>query len=417
LIIDKNSLAFHLGIRRRTLEFLLLLRNSGPQGTKNYRHGKSLPDGTVVDEPFLYAYKCFTINKIRDGVVVKARPIQEPMPLLKNVHRVVNSLLSNLPYPKPVIAYVKGLSIADAVEQHVRASYWLPKVLVEDRDKAKFIELEADPRYKKVSRLKESHVPTSEDGWFFFQPFVEVHLDIANFFNSVRASWIRKFFEEDVGYSHAVSYAFAQLCTVKWDERRRFLPQGSPLSGSMANMVAYQRFGRAVEEFLKTQSPDWIFTIYSDDISMTHPDLTVTQEQIDLVVKTVIGLVEEAGFKINAGKTRVTRSKNAKVKMLGCVINEKLNVEKSTFNRVKRTLCACIDNGWSSVANGQDLKLRQYLVGKMQSIRQIRQDRYEILNALYLEALKAHPITPRKVPDVEISAASGSPQAELPAPG
>jgi len=39
---------------------------------------------------------------------------------------------------------------------------------------------------------------------------------------------------------------------------------------------------------------------------MTHPDLTVTQEQIDLVVKTVIGLVEEAGFKINAGKTRVT---------------------------------------------------------------------------------------------------------------
>jgi len=317
--------------------------------------------------------------------------------MLKNVHRSVNGMLSKLPYPKAVIAYVKGLSIADAVEQHVRSSYWFPKELKsdhaqdQDQDQEQCAALEKDPRFKKVSRLKESHVPESEPGWFFFQPLVEIHLDISNFFNSIRASWIRKFFEQEAGYSHDVSYALAQLCSVKWDDQRRFLPQGSPLSGSIANLVAYQRFGRELEEELKKSSPDWIFTIYSDDISMTHPDLTISQEEIDRVTQVATSLVEKAGFKINHDKTRIKHSKSAQIKILGCVINEKLNVEKSTFNRVKRSLCACIDHGWVSSEFGNGLKLRQYLVGKMQSIRQIRQDRFELLNALYQEALVKHP--------------------------
>ena len=412
LIIDRNSMAFRLGIRRKTLEFLLLLRNAGPTGTKNYRFGKVKPDGSADTDENLWAYRCFTIKKLSpSGELIKERPIQEPMPALKGVHRSINAMLSQLPYPKAVIAYVKGLGIADAVEQHVRPSYWFAETATDD-ELRRYLDLEKDPRYKKVSRPKEPHMKGSEAGRFFYQPLVEIHLDLCNFFNSVRASWIREFFCNEVGYSHHVGWTLAQLCTVKWDDRRRFLPQGSPLSGSLANLVAFQRFGKRIEEFLEANSPDWVFTIYSDDISMTHPDQTISQQEVERVRDEVIKYVEESGFTINQDKTRITRSKSAKIKILGCVINERLNVEKSTFNRVKRVLCACIDHGWVSHDHGHGLKLRQYLVGKMQSIRKIRQDKFDVLMALYQEALTKHPINEGEK-CAQASVASHGPQAGL----
>lgn len=405
LIIDDNSLAFRLGIRNKTLQYLLRLRNKGEVGLKK-KQGE-----------MAFAYHCFS-NKIlnEDGTVRKERPIQEPMPLLKNIHKVLNGLFSDREFPQAVTAYVKGLSIDMAARQHVRPSYWYAKSEKIPKEVAE------DPRYTKVKRHKIEHDPTSEEGLFYFQPTIQIHLDIKNFFNSIRASWVRKFFYDEIGYCHNVAFALAQLCTVKIKERR-FLPQGSPLSGSLANLVAYQRFGGKIEELLATLSPDWVWTIYSDDIVMSHPEQTITPEQVLAVKDAVSKLVERAGFRINQDKTTVKNSKEERLTILGFTVNEKLNIQKSTYTALKSLLTNCVSQGWDAQARRLHVKngiaVLQYVRGKLQSIRKAVPERYAELDQIFQKALQAFPPNPtqemvlRQVREETYASSDGAHAAEV----
>lgn len=439
LAIDDMTLAFHLGIRNKNLWWLLGLRNQGK------------------------AYNCFGIPEFRsDGSFKKIRKIQEPMPELKKVHTVLNGLFSSLPLPKCVAAYVRGLKPADAALQHIRPSFWFPQdpeayeqILYKDltvaleavaamkdlyanaaeefkeeiaeveipatqakdlwlqfKKERKTIdadqaELEADPRYKKVPRFEQSHDPTSPAGYFYHQPIVAVHLDITNFFNSIRASWIRKFFCEKVGYSHYVSALLATLCTVKIKEQdrsgneveKRFLPQGSPLSGSLSNLVGYHLFGENIESLLRQHSPDWAFTVYSDDIILSHPDQTIAKEEVEKVKDTIIKIVEDAGFEINKQKTWIQRSKFDRIVVLGCVVNERLNLPKHVYKGIKSLLHNCLEYGWESqkhaVANRTAEGVVQYARGMKEYVKQVRPDYYEELDHLFNLALEKFPLTER----------------------
>ena len=380
VIIDDNSLAFRLGIRNKTLQYLLRLRNKGEVGMKKSK------------DEMVFAYNCFSNKTFNDdGTVRKERPIQEPMPLLKNVHKVLNGLFSDRDFPRAVTAYVKGLSIDMAARQHIRPSFWYGKTEKIPDDVGK------DPRYTQVKRHKVEHDPTSEEGKFYFQPTIQIHLDIKNFFNSIRASWVRKFFFDEVGYCHNVAFALAQLCTVKIKERR-FLPQGSPLSGSLANLVAYHRFGKAIDQLLAGLSPDWVWTIYSDDIVMSHPEQTITPEKVMAVKDAVSALVEHGGFKINHEKTTVKNSKEERLTILGFTVNEKLNIQKSTYTALKSLLTNCLSQGWDAQSRRLHVKnggaVLQYVRGKLQSIRKAVPERYAELDVIFQKALVAFPMNP-----------------------
>jgi len=417
LAIDDMTLAFHLGIRNKNLWWMLNLRNEGK------------------------AYNCFGIPEFRsDGTFKKIRKIQEPMPELKKVHGVLNGIFSSVPLPKCVAAYVRGLKPADAASQHVRPSSWFPQdvgayeqvlharhqelLTTGDAEKtaqafdtwhnfrrasktfaATQVDLDDDPRYKKIARYETSHDPLSPAGWFYHQPTVVMHLDITNFFNSVRASWIRKFFCDKVGYSHYVSALLATLCTDKIRERdrngvdvdKRFLPQGSPLSGSLSNLVGYHLFGETIESLLADLSPDWVFTVYSDDIVISHPDQTITNEAVEKVRDTVIKIVEESGFEINKKKTWIQRSKFGRIVILGCVVNEKLNLPKHVYKGIKSLLHNCLEHGWESQIHAVDNRTAegvvQYARGMKEYVKQVRPDYYEELNHLFEAAIKKFPLS------------------------
>ena len=82
LIIDDTTLAFNLHLRTKTLWYLLNMRNKGK------------------------AYKCFAIPQFdKDGSLKKMREIQEPIPHMKTVHKLINQMLSASKMDDSISAY------------------------------------------------------------------------------------------------------------------------------------------------------------------------------------------------------------------------------------------------------------------------------------------------------------------------
>lgn len=363
VIIDDFTLASCLGIRNKTLWYLLHARNK------------------------LKAYKCFSIPAARDedGKIIKRREIQEPIPTLKFVHSRLNRIFSKVDIAEEVTAYVRKRNCVAAAKRHLRPSFTFE---VEEVSKNVFIpnaqekRLIDDPRYKYVEIPKVPHDASSPVIRKYYQPLCMIKLDIKNFFPSIKASWIREYFHRDVGYSHYVSGLLASLCTVKRVIARpgkdpfevRHLPQGSPLSGSLSNLVGFSRFGKRIKEFLKNQSTDWVMTIYSDDIILTHPSKTISDKEAHYVKSRIAVILREAGFKINGKKSLLRRSEHGRIRILGCIVTDKLNIPGEIRKRIGSTLYNCSKHGFESQCPS-DKNVEgfiMYLQGMIEYIRSVK---------------------------------------------
>jgi len=385
LIMDDTTLAFHLNLRGKTLWYLLNKRNQ------------------------MTAYKCFAIpQRNADGTLKKMREIQEPMPHLKVVHSMLNRMFSRIKTDDAVSAYVRKKSCPDAARKHVRKSYTFYEDTGESKEQYDITEeeLAADPRFTVKHTLEHSHDPDSRKIRVYHQPICMIKMDIKNFFPSIKASWIREYFVEEVGYSHYVASLLATLCSVKRvvktkageDIEVRHLPQGSPLSGSLANLVGFHRFGKKIKEMLQADSPDWVFTIYSDDIIITHPSNTLSEEAAENITKKMRSIILKSGFVVNEKKTLIKRSYRDKIKILGCIVTDKLNVPKEVRNRLASRIHNCKANGFESQCDKDQTVqgLIMYLQGMIEYVRSIRPDlgaqyTQDLIEAMGLHDLELNP--------------------------
>ena len=374
LIVDDTTLAFHLNIRTKTLWYLLHKRNQKK------------------------AYKCFAIPQFQeDGTLKKMREIQEPMPHLKTIHSILNRMFSSVQVDPAISAYVRRKNCADAAKKHVRKSFTFGEGTPVEEDEQKLID---DPRYTLKETVEHSHDPESKKIRVYHQPICMIKMDIQNFFPSIKASWIRAYFTEEVGYSHYVAGLIATLCSVKRDIKSpgkdtlevRHLPQGSPLSGSLANLVGFHRFGKQIKEMLKQHSADWVFTIYSDDIVITHPSNTLSDEEAFAIRDKMSDLITASGFKVNVKKTLVKRSNKEKIKILGCIVTDKLNVPKQVRNRLANRIYNCKTKGFESQCDkNQTVEgLVMYLRGMIEYVKSIRPDLAKEYTEKLKEAIEAN---------------------------
>ena len=190
LIIDDVTLAMFLRLRTKTLWYLLHQRNT--------------------DE----AYNCFSIPRFtqssRNGKKIRLsnREIQEPLGLMKIVHKKLNKLFSSIPLDISIAAYMKGRNCADAARRHVRHSHTVPLGTIDEA-------LELDHRYAKTSVPSDPTDTKSPQVTQYYQPLCMIKMDISNFFPSIKTSWIRNYLKEEVGYSHYAAGLIASLYTVK----------------------------------------------------------------------------------------------------------------------------------------------------------------------------------------------------------
>lgn len=282
-------------------------------------------------------YHIFEIPK-RGKQGDRLRSIQNPDRRLKSVQRVIlMKFLVPIPVGSHIGAYVPGRSCMSTAKQHV-------------------------------------------------QKGVIISMDIKDFFPSVKRAMIRQYFNY-IGYPHRVSSLLAELMTYK-----NFVPQGAPTSGAIANLIADHRFDRVILKELKKMDPRWTYTRYSDDIDISHPERQ-SPEQIHAVINLVKECIQKGGFRSNSEKTKVERQGNRQ-KVLGIVVNEKPNIPRYEFMRIRCMIHNCMMHGFESQLTraGKETvpQLISYIRGKISYFKQIDEAKASSLRTKLEGAVQMH---------------------------
>ena len=263
-------------------------------------------------------YKVFKLPK--RGRPGRYRNIQNPIDVLKNVQKnILSRFLSAVPVMAHIGAYVPGRSCRDTAAQHVGKG-------------------------------------------------VIVSLDIQDFFPSMRRSMVKQYLHRKIGYGYRVASLLAELMTYT-----NFVPQGAPTSGLIANLVAHDRFDRQILRDLKELDPQWTYTRYSDDIDLSHPEVQ-EPDRLTAIIALVRDAVESAGFKLNQRKTKVEPHWKRQ-KVLGMVVNEKVNIPRYEYMRTRSIIHNCLvdgfDNQFERAGMNSASGLKSHLRGKLAFFRQV----------------------------------------------
>ena len=171
---------------------------------------------------------------------------------------------------------------------------------------------------------------------------------------------------DKIEYNYQEIADIASLLTYKGG-----LPQGSPASPAMANLVCWpldKSLSSLSDTFGKEYSTEIKYTRYADDLSFSS-------ENKDISIGKLIPLVEEElkkqNFSSNQKKTRIKRP-NARMLVTGIVINEKLGVPKWHWRNLRARLHNLQSNPKSGLPpTGLSLQEQQELRGQIEWIRQL----------------------------------------------
>lgn len=360
--IDDCSLAFHLGFRNKTFWW------------------------TVNNKKDMY--KVYRIPKKRGGI----RLIHAPEPVFKVL---LQQMLIKFLVPlqdqlgEHVTAYRKDLSCKHAVMQHI----------------AKCPVCDSAPKGKTPAAHECPRLGTY------------IHMDLENFFGNTQRTWIRNFFK-NLGYSHYVASLMANLLTVDdipnphYDELKKAgkslsdvretvagVPQGSPASGAICNIIANDRLDKRMLEYMDELNKKmglegefrWRYTRYSDDLSFTCGKV-LNEEERDEVIAHATQIIQFAGYRVNLKKTRAAHKYYRKM-LLGMVFNQKPNIERQKYLRLRAITHNCLVNGFeteAAKAGKTKGKFISWLRGNINYVGQVHEEHGQKLLLVYEAALKLH---------------------------
>lgn len=363
MVFDDWSLAFRLGFSGKTFWYAVTKRDS--------------------------FYKKFAIKKATGG----KRWIHNPNGLMRLIARQIRArillpLCSELgPH---VGAYQVGKSVVDTAKLHLFECVECAKL---DQPHTCNMALHGTDKQYHLKRWDIENcipctLPITHD---CSRRGVKIHLDLKDFFASTRRAWIRKYFQERVGYNHYVSGLLAHLLTVKLDAHTRVwngVPQGSPASGDICNLIADWRLDRKVMEAL----PEWRYTRYADDIYLSHPK-NLNRSEVDNTIKTVSRLCQDAGYTLNRKKLHVQRPRRRQ-KVLGITVNQRIGMNRELYRKLRSLLHNCILHGFESQVTRAKKEsvhaLRGWIVGQFAYLQNIDSDKVGKLKLMYEHALRLH---------------------------
>jgi len=209
---------------------------------------------------------------------------------------------------------------------------------------------------------------------------VVLRMDLRDFFASISGPRVQAFFRT-AGYPDAVADLLGGICTnaaprriwkqagkeldpLSMAEARalyawRHLPQGAPTSPAMANLCAWRVDCRLSG---LAEAAGAVYTRYADDLAFSGgEDLDRCVERLSLRAAAI--LLEE-GFTVHHRKTRVMR-KSVRQYLAGLVTNERINVVRADFDRLKAILTNCARHGAESQNREGHPAFRMHLDGRV----------------------------------------------------
>jgi len=244
-----------------------------------------------------------------------------------------------------------------------------------------------------------------------------VHMDLKDFFPSTSRAMIRNYFKE-LGYNHDVASLLANLLTVtdfpnpKYRNKRKLppgtwvpkyfsgVPQGSPASGAICNLVANERIDGKIIRYLEEQNAThgleghhrWVYTRYCDDLSFTC-GRTFSKEETQQFIADIRKIVHSAGYRVNPDKTRIAHGYYGR-RLLGTVFHQKPNIPDMEYRRVRAVTHNCLVHGFDSQAeragHPSGGALLTWLRGKINYISQINPHKGGKLMTEFLPAAEAY---------------------------
>lgn len=197
---------------------------------------------------------------------------------------------------------------------------------------------------------------------FHVNKAVVINQDLQNFFPSVTYKRIKGVYKS-LGYSEQLAVVFALLCSEPkvldisllgenyYAQRgERFLPQGSPCSPAITNILCKKldfRLDGLAEKY------GFTYSRYVDDI--TFSGNAEQLPKITAILKYSKKIIKEENFKLHPDKLRVMK-RNQRQEVTGIVVNEKVNINKKSLKRFRALLFQIENEGlegktWNGGAN------------------------------------------------------------------
>ncbi|MGD0735797.1 MAG: reverse transcriptase family protein [Terracidiphilus sp.] len=209
---------------------------------------------------------------------------------------------------------------------------------------------------------------------------VVLRMDLRDFFPSISGPRVQALFRT-AGYPVAVADLLGGICTNAAPRRMwktlgqglepltmaearalyawRHLPQGAPTSPALANICAYRvdcRLGGLAEAVGAT------YTRYADDLAFSGDE--EFERCVERFAARAAAVLLEEGFQVNHRKTRVMRS-GVRQYLAGLVTNERLNVVRADFDKLKAILTNCVRHGAESQNREGHPAFRMHLDGRV----------------------------------------------------
>ena len=209
-------------------------------------------------------------------------------------------------------------------------------------------------------------------------------MDLRDFFVSISSARVTALYRT-AGYPEQVARLLAGLSTnsvpiaimnqvtrpasegprsnLAWQDGRLYgrphLPQGSPTSPALANLVAY-RFDARPSGLAAAAGA--VFTRYADDLVFSGDDAFA--RSVYRFSTHVAAIALEEGFAVQHRKTRIMRQ-GVRQQAAGVVINQTINIQRDDYDRLKAILCNCVNRGPSEQNRSNVADLRAHLSGRV----------------------------------------------------
>jgi RNA-directed DNA polymerase len=223
---------------------------------------------------------------------------------------------------------------------------------------------------------------------------VVLRMDLRDFFPSFAAARVAAYFRT-AGYPERVAKRLAGICTnavplevwakhseaVEWETRQMYrrahLPQGAPTSPALANGMAYRLDCRLSG---LAAAAGAVYTRYADDLAFSGMDEFA--RGVERFAVHAMAVAMEEGFEVHARKTRVMRH-GVRQRLAGLVVNERPNVARDDFDRLKAVLTNCVRHGAESQNRDGHAAFREHLRGRVSFVEMVNAGRGAKLRGIF----------------------------------
>ncbi|MGE8556707.1 MAG: retron St85 family RNA-directed DNA polymerase [Chryseobacterium jejuense] len=204
-----------------------------------------------------------------------------------------------------------------------------------------------------------------------------INIDLQDFFPSISYKRVKGLFSK-LGYSEQLSTIFALACTQAHTEEAlldgvkyfvhkgdRFLPQGSPASPAISNIIAYKLDKRLQGLALKL---GFVYTRYADDLTFSTNE--ANEGNVNKLLYFAKQIIKGEDFTVHPDKLHIMRKKHQQ-KVTGIVVNEKLNVERQKLRKFRALLHNIEVNGWQNQTWGKAFHLVNAIEGYINFVNMV----------------------------------------------